>query len=197
MSFDIEGKGWELYVKRLGLQHRPGERIRTYGSYQVFIEGEPVANLSGYICECAGPGDNTTLGKKEHLRIREGRYPLSTQFGPDYRSVGYTDDETHPMPGFLLLETEDRTDILVHPGHRPSLYLSSLGCFNLTKPLKADQYMYFQESRTRVIAMIDSLQQHDPAAFASDKIGENTAIANAFIVIGGEPTAPVGAEAIV
>ena len=83
-----------------------GERSPHLWCYQVFIEGEPVANLSGYICECAGPGDNTTLGKKEHLRIREGRYPLSTQFGPDYRSVGYTDDETHPMPGFLLLETE-------------------------------------------------------------------------------------------
>ena len=36
----------------------------------------------------------------------EGRYPLSTQFGPDYRSVGYTDDETHPMPGFLYSKQE-------------------------------------------------------------------------------------------
>jgi hypothetical protein len=197
MPFEIEGHGWELQVKRLGLQYRAGEGGRTYGAYQVFTEGEPVASLSGHICECTGPGDNTAQGKKKHLRIHEGRYALSTQFGPHYRSVGFTDDATHPMPGFALLGTAVRTDVLVHPGHPPTLYLSSIGCFNPTKPLKADQYMSFPESRARVIAMIDSLRQHDPAAFASDKIGHNTAIANAFIVIDGEPMTHVSDEAIV
>jgi hypothetical protein len=47
-----------------------------------------------------------------------------------------------------------------------------------------------------VIAMIDSLKQHDPDAFASNKIGHNTAIADAFIVIDGEPTTPVSDQAI-
>jgi hypothetical protein len=192
----ISSKGWELYVKRLGLQHRAGERIRTYGRYQVFIEGVPDANLSGFVCESTGPGDNTAKGTEEALRICQGRYALSTQFGPEYRSVGYTDRDKHPMPGFALLKTGVRLGILVHPGHRPYLYLSSIGCFNLTKPLKADEYMSFQESQQRVIAMIESLRQHDPDAFASDNIGQNTAIANAFIVVDGEPMIPVSDEAI-
>jgi hypothetical protein len=100
------------------------------------------------------------------------------------------------MPGFLLLGTEVRSAILMHPGHPPKLYLSSIGCFNPTKPLKADQSMDFMESRARVIAMIDSLKLHDPAAFASNNIGENTRIANAFIVVDGEPMTPVSDDAI-
>ena len=197
MPFEIEGHGWELHVKRLGLQHRAGQRVRTYGAYQVFIDGEAATGLSGHTCECTGPGDNTAHGKEKHLRIREGRYALSTQFGEHFRSIGFTDDATHPMPGFLLLGTKVRTAVLVHPGHPPSLYLSSIGCFNPTKPLKADQDMVFAESRARVIAMIDSLRQHDPAAFANNKIGHNTAIADAFIVVDGEPMTPVSDEAIV
>jgi len=187
---------WELRVKRLGLQHR-ADRVRTYGACQVSIGGEAVASLSGHVCECTGPGDNTSHGKHEHLRIREGRYALSTQFSDLYRSVGFTDDATHPMPGFLLLGTEVRTGILVHPGHPPKLYLSSIGCFNPTKPLKADQDMSFAESRARVIAMLDSLAQHDPAAFARDRIGHNTPIVDAFIVVEGEPMTSVSDEAIV
>jgi hypothetical protein len=197
MSFEIEGRGWELHVRRLGLQHRAGERVRTYGAYQVFIDGEAVTSLAGHICECTGPGDNTAHGKQEHLRIREGRYALSTQFGNHFRSVGFTSDATHPMPGFLLLGTEVRTAILVHPGHPPKLYLSSIGCFNPTKSVKAGQDMSFAESRARVIAMIDSLRQHDPAAFASNKIGHNTAIADAFMVVDGEPMTQVSDDAIV
>jgi len=135
---------------------------------------------------------------KKHLRIREGRYALSTQFGKLYRSVGYTNDATHPLPGFLVLGTSARTGILVHPGHPPTLYLSSIGCFNPTKPLRADQDMSFPKSRMRVIALIDSLRLHDPAAFADDKVGDNTAIANAFIVVDGEPmTAVRDEEAVV
>lgn len=187
MAFDIEGHGWELRVRRLGLQRSTGERRRTYGVYHVFIDGEPDINLSGHMCECTGPGDNTAHGKKERLRIREGRYALSTQFGPFYRSVGFTDDATHPMPGLRLLGTGVRTGVLVHPCHPPGLYLSSIGCFNPTRALRPDQDMSFADSRRRVISMIDSLRQHDPAAFTSNKIGHNTAIIDAFIVIDGEP----------
>jgi hypothetical protein len=188
---------WELRVKRLGLQHHPGDKVRTYGAYQVFIDGQPVANLSGHTCEATGPGDNTEHGK-DKLRIREGRYALSTQFAPHFHSVGFTSDARHPMPGFLVLGTGARTGILVHPAHPPkeSLYLSSIGCFNPTKPLKADQRMDFPESRARVIALIDSLKQHDPAAFADDKIGDDTAIADAFIVIDGEPMTPVSDDTV-
>ena len=45
----------------------------------------------------------------------------------------------------------------------------------------------FLELRARVIAMLDSLKEHDPAAFAANKVGTNTRIANAFVVIDGEP----------
>jgi hypothetical protein len=193
----LEGNVWELYVKRLGLQHRPGHWGRTYGAYQVLINGEPVTSLSGHICECIGPGDNTAHGKKERLRIREGRYALSTQFGPLYCSSGFTDDSTNPMPGFLLLGTGARSAVLVHPGHPPDLYLSSIGCLNPAKPLKANEDMVFEESRARVIALIESLKQHNPAAFASGRIGQNTAIANAFIVVDGEPMTEVSDGAMV
>lgn len=189
--------GWELRVKRLGLQEHHGERTRTYGAYQVFVDNVPDTVLSGHICECTGPGDNTAHGKNNHLRIHEGRYALSTQFGEHYRSVGFNTTPTHPMPGFLLLGTQARTAILVHPGHPPSLYLSSIGCFNPTRPLRADQTMDFVESRDRVIALLDSLKAHDPAAFAHDKIGHNTAIQNAFIVIDGEPMGPVSDDGVI
>lgn len=196
MPIEIEGHGWELHVKRLGLQHRAGERTRTYGAYQVFIDGQPVTALSGHICECTGPGDNTANGKKKHLRVHEGRYALSTQFGARYRTTGFTASAKAPMPGFRLLGTQVRTAVLVHPGHPPKLYLSSIGCFNPTKPLKAGDDMDFKESRARVIAMIDSLKEHDPAAFARNKVGRNTPIANAFIVVSGEPMTNVSDDAV-
>jgi hypothetical protein len=185
---------WELRVKRLGLQTRPGERVRTYGAYDVFIDGAAVPNLSGHVCECTGPGDNTAHGKKHHLRIHEGRYALSTQFGEHFRSVGFKTIPKHPMPGFLVLGTEVRDGILVHPGHPDTLYLSSIGCFNPTAPLKANQEMNFEDSRDRTIALIDSLRAHVPGAFAHE---HNTAIKNAFIVVEGEPMGPVSAAAIV
>ncbi len=115
---------------------------------------------------------------------------VSTQFGSKYRSVGFTSDASHPMPGFLLLDTQLRTAILVHPGHPPNLFISAIGCLNPTNPLTKQQDMVFLESRSRVIAMLDSLKEHDPAAFAANNVGKNTRIANAFVVIDGEPMNP-------
>jgi hypothetical protein len=187
---------WELQVKRLGLQRRDtgDPRVRTYGAYQVVIGGTPDTSLSGHICERTGPGDNTSQGVQNHVRIKEGKYALSTQFGDHYRSVGFTSNATHPMPGFLIMGTGARSAILVHPGHPPNLYLSSIGCFNPTEPLDPDDEMDFEESRARVIALIDSLKAHDPDAFAPGKIGHNTPINEASIVITGEPMGPVPAE---
>ena len=68
--------------------------------------------------------------KKLHLRIKEGRYTLSTQFGKRYRSAGFTTGATPPLPGFRLLGTDVRTSVLVHPGHPPNLDLLSIGCLN-------------------------------------------------------------------
>jgi len=186
---------WELQVKRLG-QQKSGKNIRTYGTYQVVIDGTADTSLSGHICERPGPGDNTLKGKKNRARIAAGRYALSTQFGR-YKSIGFSADESHP-PAFLVLGTGKRTGILVHPAHHPKLYLSSIGCFNPTKPLKAADNMVFAESRARVIAILNSLKAHDPDAFAKvgNKPPKKSPIKDAFIVVEGEPTAPVPDDAV-
>ena len=46
----IQQTGWEILVTRLGL-HLSGAKKRTYGTYQVFLNGQAVAGLSGHVCE--------------------------------------------------------------------------------------------------------------------------------------------------
>jgi hypothetical protein len=181
----IAGAGWELLVERLSI-HRHGDRARTYGRYRAFVDGTPVDGLHGHVCECLGPGDNQHEGNGK--RIEAGRYPLWTQFGNTYRSVGYagspaTPDAPH-MPGIRLEDTGKRTDILIHPAHPPRLYLSSVGCLNLTAAIGATDEIEPWGSRTRVIALIDSLHAFAPQAFEPM---ENTPIPNAWAVIAGEP----------
>jgi hypothetical protein len=93
-----------------------------------------------------------------------------------------------PMPGLLLKETGKRTAILIHPGHPPKLYLSSIGCLNLTNPLRKNDDMEFFEWRARVIALIDSLHAFSPDSFRD---GRPMQIPGAFIVIDGEPLKPL------
>ena len=197
----ITGQGWEFHVERLGL-HRRGDDVRTYGSYQVFIDGSPVppqngVPLGGFVCETIGPGRNRPVNNG--LRIEAGRYPITTQFGK-YVSIGYSAD-THVaaqphMPAVALDQVGERDGILIHPGHParagdpPFSFLSSVGCFNLTQPLQPADDMEFFESRARVIALIDSLAAFDPSAFrdaAGQPIERNTPIAGASAVIDGEP----------
>jgi hypothetical protein len=185
----ITGQGWELLVNRLGLQTRAGV-TRTYATYQVFRDGVPIANLSGHLCECKGPGDNEHPGSGK--RIKAGKYPLSTQFGRKYKTSGFgagaSGAASRPMPGLLLERTGARTAILIHPGHPPKLYLSSVGCLNPTKPLRAAENMNFVESRARVIALIDDLRAFSPQSFNNAR---NTRIPKAFVVIAGEPMAAI------
>jgi hypothetical protein len=184
----ILGKGWELRVLRLGIQ-RSGSQIRTYGAYQAFLDGKPIDSLIGNVCECGGPGENSTSDTDK--RIEEGRYPLYTQFGTRYRTVGYSIDVNVPgripMPGILVANTGHRIAILIHPGHPPSLYLSSIGCLNLTKPLLAADQMDFWESRARVIALIESLRAFAPSAFKNDDSND----LGAWLVVDGEPMKPI------
>jgi hypothetical protein len=181
----ISVPGWELHVERLGLQVA-GSKRRTYGSYQAYQDGKPLDGLSGYICECVGPGENTVAGSAK--RIAQGTYSLSTQFG-EYRTIGYSDDTAtpgrHPMPALLLRNTGNRSGVLIHPGHPPNLYLSSIGCLNPTRSLLSWQSMDFWDSRARVIALINDLRRFAPDAF---KMDENTEIAGASIVVDGEPS---------
>ena len=143
----------------------------------------------------AGPDGLRRIARRvhDHARIAQGRYPLSTQFGERYVSIGFTSGVQHPLPGFLLMGTGHRSAILVHPGHPPNLYLSSIGCFNPTKPLTAEQMMDFTESRARVIALLDSLKAHDPDAFESE---DDTPIEKAAMVVDGEPMGPVPAGSV-
>ncbi|WP_275791455.1 hypothetical protein [Pararhizobium gei] len=185
----ITGQGWELHVERLGIQKKGG-LTRTYGTYQVYINGNPAAELSGHICETIGPGDNSK--KNNGKRVEAGAYPLSTHFGAKYETIGYSEDLETPgeihMPSVLLLDTNKRTGILVHPGHPPHLYLSSVGCFNPTKPLGSADEMDFWESRDRVIAIIESLKAFAPNAFRRRR---QTPISNATVVVDGEPMGTV------
>jgi hypothetical protein len=181
---------WELRVNRLGIQ-KSTLCTRTYGTYQAFRDGEPIAQLTGNVCECPGPGENDRHGsQKNRKRIKAGRYPLWTVFRPHFHTIKYwpTVDPAgqHPMPGILLDEeaTTVRNGIIIHPGHPPTLYISSIGCLNLTKPLQATEKMDFVDSRSRVIAVIDSLQNFAPAAFRQ---GQEMPIPNAAIIIEGEP----------
>ena len=68
--------GWEFRVKRMGL-HKRMHQVRTYGSYEVFLDGKSAAGtnplLKGNVCA--------------------GTYPLTTQFG-NYVSIGFSTD-TH------------------------------------------------------------------------------------------------------
>ena len=180
----IGGIGWELHVVRLGLQ-KSGSRTRTYGTYQVYRDGKAVPELAGNMCERIGPGDNAREGSG--LRIKAGRYPLWTQFGR-YRTIGYSTDlhapGAAPMPGIRLMGTGNRIGILIHPGHPPNLFLSSVGCFNPTNPLTKTELMNFWDSRARVIGLIDDLRSFAPRAFDTETM---TRIPNAWAVVDGEP----------
>jgi hypothetical protein len=180
----IEGRGWELQVTRLGIQ-RSGARRRTYSTYEVYRDGQADSNLSGHICECIGPGDNSIANSGK--RIAAGRYPLWTQFGK-YRTIGYSlnmqTSGAPPMPAVRLEGTGNRTGILIHPGHPPKLYLSSIGCLNPTNALAESDLMNFWDSRGRVIALIDDLKGFSPASFKTETM---TRIPNAWAVIDGEP----------
>jgi len=180
----ISGHGWELLVKRLGIQ-QSGANQRTYGTYQVFRNGLAIPTLSGHICERIGPGDNQNAGNG--LRIEQGRYPLWTQFGR-YRSIGYSTNTAvagdPPMPAIRLEATGNRTGILIHPAHPPKLYLSSIGCFNPSSPLTSGQKINFWDSRQRVIDLLGDLRTFSPLAFQHETA---TRIAGAAVIVDGEP----------
>jgi hypothetical protein len=175
---------WEIRIKRLGVQ-KSGANQRTYATYQVFMDGKPVAGLSGNMCERTGPGSKTPKSGK---RIVPGTYPLSTQFGMKYKSLDFSDvtkpGGQKPMPGILLMKTAPRSAILIHPSHPPTLYISSIGCLNPTQPRTSKQNIDFVDSRSRVIALIDSLKAFAPNSF---KKKANTAIPNATCIIEGDP----------
>lgn len=47
----IAGQGRELQVKRLGMQKKGG-LTRTYGTYQVYINGNPTMAFQPFVRDC-------------------------------------------------------------------------------------------------------------------------------------------------
>src|SRR6266700_2238459 len=95
----IQKVGWELLITRLREDNRKGRR-RTVGKYQVFHRGDPVPGLSGMCAETRGRGNNSKAGNNR--RIEAGRYPLRTQNGKKYVTIGYKDSMSItviPRPG--------------------------------------------------------------------------------------------------
>jgi hypothetical protein len=154
---------WELRITRIGEQTRNGRR-RTVGRYQVFHDGAPVSTLKGALAETKGPGANAPAGNKRC--IVAGTYNLHIQAGTRYVTIGYTSSLNHatlPRPGLLLLPTDQRVGILIHPGRG---FLSSIGCLNPADALASPTSdIAFIDSRKRVIALIDDLKSFIGSGF--------------------------------
>ena len=181
----ITGSGWELHIQRQATQRRASDgKVRTVGVYQVYHDGQAVAGLSGTTAESRGPGDNSMA--ENGKRVEAGRYPLWTQDGTKYDTIGYVQNESvsaKPKPGIELMETNKRKEILIHPGVNG--FLSSIGCINLcTRLPDASEIINYPGSRKRVIALIDDMAQYLGARFPSQN---SRRIPDTCVVIDGEP----------
>lgn len=182
----ITGKGWEFHITRNSEQKRESDgKRRTVGTYQIYHNGvkQTGTGLFGTVAETKGPGANKPAGNSR--RIEPGRYPLYTQDGTKYVTIGYNESEStfvSPKPGIELKSTGERSEILIHPGQG---FLSSVGCINPCTSLpNAKEMIDYIPSRKRVIAIINDLRMYVGTEFPS-KNGKK--IINAFVVIEGEP----------
>lgn len=178
----IAGSGWELLITRADVQERRS-RLRTVGSYQVYHDGALQQALDGTSVETKGPGDNQVEGNGR--RIEAGAYPLATQDGSHYVTIGYlnsSDPDQTPKPSLKLIDTGNRVGVLIHPGHG---FLASIGCINLTSHLAdGDVDVPFVDSRKRVIAVIDDLRTYTGRSFPHHN---GHRISDAFVIVDGEP----------
>jgi hypothetical protein len=180
----ISGQGWELHIVRQSVQERASDgKQRTIGQYQVFHDGQPASGLSGVTVESRGPGDNSEA--ENGKRVEAGTYPLWTQDGSKYDTIGYNQSEStdaRPKPGIELKDTGARTEILIHPGQG---FLASIGCINLATNLPdADEPISYRGSRRRVIALIEDMKVFLANSFPTQN---SKKIPNATAVIDGEP----------
>lgn len=182
----IHKSGWECHVIRLLEQQRARDgKRRTIGSYQVYHDGvlQVGPGLSGALAECGGPGANYPAGNAR--RIAPGRYPLFTQDGQKYVTWGYHASDRpgiRPKPGIELMETGQRSEILLHPGIG---FLASVGCLLPCASLShANELIDYAASRQRIILLIRDLMSYAGQSFPS-RNGQR--IPNAFAVIEGEP----------
>jgi hypothetical protein len=182
----IQKSGWEMHIVRKTEQARASDgKRRTVGTYQIFHNGvkQTGAGLSGTVAETRGPGANRPAGNNR--RVTEGRYPLFTQNGGRYVTIGYKESNAtnaSPKPGIELVETDKRSEILIHPGRG---FLSSIGCINPCTSLpNAAEMIDYIPSRRRVIAIIEDLKAFAGSGFPTRN---GKSIPNTFVVIDGEP----------
>lgn len=196
----ISKSGWELHIIRKSEQQRASDgKRRTVGTYQVYHDGQAQASddMTGMVAETRGPGANEPEGNNRCAET--GSYPLWTQDGARYVTIGYQKSESNavtPKPGLELRDTGERTEILIHPG---SGFLSSIGCINPCTALpNAKELIDFKGSRRRVIALIEDLKAFLGAEFPT-KNGK--AIPRAQVVIdermaGAQEVLGFGAESL-
>lgn len=178
--------GWEFHIIRNSEQKRQSDgKRRTVGTYQIYHDGIPQHSpgLSGMVAETRGPGANSPAGNNR--RIEAGRYPLYTQIGEKYVTIGYKNSESisaKPKPGLLLKNTDERVGILIHPGIG---FLASVGCINPCTSLPNETEMIdFIPSRRRVIAIINDLKNYLGDTFPD---ANGLKIVNSYVIIDGEP----------
>lgn len=179
--------GFVIFVQRSRTERREDKNFsRTVGTYYVTYEGEKLPNLEGATAEREGPGDNSRNGVLARRRLQAGAYPLFTHAGADnkYRTLGFAEPgglQVRPWPALRLEETGDRGGILLHPA---AGFLMSVGTINLSKPLNGPtDDIDFQDSRARVIALIEAMKANMRGNFPSTN---NVRIQNAWIVIADE-----------
>jgi len=181
----ITGQGWEMHIVRTREQRRPSGRRRTIGTYQVFHDGVPQTgrDMRGMVAETKGPGANRPRGNGK--RVEPKRYPLATQAGGRYVTWNYKESDSPRAtlkPGFELLQTGERTEILVHPGQS---FLASIGCINPCTSLpNADELITYTTSRRRVISLIEDMKAYVGSDFPRTN---GRRIPRAFVVIDGDP----------
>jgi hypothetical protein len=161
--------GFCISLRRIRQEQRPTKAYpRTVGDYTCYWNGVILAGLDGQIVEQGGPGDNSAkVGTRKHLRVKEGTYSLSTHDSEKYKTSGYSSGRRTPKPAILLAHTGDRVGILVHPGED---YLWSIGCLNPCSNLRdADFRMDFNDSRARVVAIIETMKA--PTGLAISAVG--------------------------
>ena len=170
----IKREGLEILIERI--EEQAGmvgavQRRRTIGRYAVYIDGVELAGMSGTMAEQKGPSDSTAQGNVHDRRIAPGRFPLWTQDGTKYKTIGYKntpaarqDFAIKPRPGIELKETGVRSEILIHPA---SGFLSSEGCIHPSGPLANgnSRIDHAGESRPRVLALIEAMKGYCGAAF--------------------------------
>jgi hypothetical protein len=185
----ISGSGWEMLVVRKSEQRRASDgKRRTVGTYQIFHDGTKQTGfgMKGMVAETRGPGANAP--ENNGRRIEPGTYPISTQDGEHYVTIGYKLSESPsamPKPGIELNKTGERTEILLHPGQG---FLSSVGCINPCTSLpNAAEPIDYVGSRKRVIAIIEDMKAILGPSFPT-RNGKK--IAGAAIVIDGDPAFP-------